>query len=163
MKTIRWGLLGAGKLLDRWLNGFRQVENAEIAGIASRTPETAEKQARKYGIREAMVYDELLERKDIDIMYIPVPHPAHKELAIRAMEAGFPVLVEKPAAVTEADWNEMCACAEKNHVFLMEAVWTRFSRSFKRCWMKSGPELSEKSGVYRQPLPTGSRMDTGED
>ena len=126
MDTIRWGLLGAGRLLDRWLKGFRQVEDAEIAGIASRTRETAEKQARKYGIKDAMIYDELLERKDIDVMYIPVPHPAHKELAIRAMEAGFPVLVEKPAAVTEADWNEMCACAEKNRAFLMEAVWTRF-------------------------------------
>ena len=57
MKTIRWGLLGAGKLLDRWLNGFRQVEDAEIAGIASRTRETAEKKALKYVITDAIVYD----------------------------------------------------------------------------------------------------------
>ena len=125
MKKIRWGLFGAGILLDRWLNGFRQVEDAEIAGIASRTLETARRQAKRYGIADAMTYDEMLERKDIDVMYIAVPHTAHKDLAIRAMEAGFPVLVEKPGAVTAADWNEIAACAERNHVFLMEAVWTR--------------------------------------
>lgn len=126
MNKIRWGLFGAGILLDRWLKGFRQTEDAEIAGIASRTMETAQRQAARYGIAEAMTYDEMLARKDIDIMYIAVPHTAHKALAIRAMEAGFPVLVEKPAAVTAADWQEMSECAERKNLFLMEAVWTRF-------------------------------------
>ena len=125
MGTIRWGLLGAGTLLHRWMKGFRQVEDAEITAIASRTPETASRMAERFGIREALSYDEILERKDIDIMYIPVPHTAHKELAVRAMEAGFPVLVEKPASVIAADWDEMTECAKANHVFLMEAIWTR--------------------------------------
>lgn len=124
MGKMRWGLLGSGKILDRWLKGFRQVEDAEIAGIASRTIETAQRRAIECGVADAMTYDDMLRRKDIDVMYIPVPHPAHKELAIRALEAGFPVLVEKPAAVTAADWAEMAAAAKANHVFLMEAVWT---------------------------------------
>lgn len=126
MSNIRWGLLGAGNLLNRWMNGFRQVEDAEIAAIASRTIETAKRMADRFGIPEALTYDEILQRDDIDIMYIPVPHPAHKELAIRALEAGFPVLVEKPAAVSAAEWEEMEACAKKHGVFLMEAIWTRF-------------------------------------
>ncbi len=132
MEKFRWGLLGAGVILDRWLKGFRQVENASIAGIASRTRETAERQAARYGIGDAMTYDELLARKDIDVMYIPVPHPAHKELAIRAMEAGFPVLVEKPAGVNTAEWDEMTACAGTNKVFLMEAVWTACFPAMRR-------------------------------
>ena len=45
MRKIRWGLLGAGVLLERWMKGFRQVEDAEIAAIASRTPETARRMA----------------------------------------------------------------------------------------------------------------------
>ncbi len=125
MEKIRWGFLGAGFLLNRWMKGFMQVEDAEIAAIASRTIDTARSMADRFGIRDAMTYEELLKRDDIDIMYIPVPHQAHKELAIRAMEAGFPVLVEKPAAVTSSDWEEMTACAKTHHVFLMEAVWTR--------------------------------------
>lgn len=125
MKKTRWGLLGAGVLLERWMKGFAQVEDAEVAAIASRTPQTARRMADRLGISDALSYDEILKREDIDVMYIPVPHTAHKELAIRAMEAGFPVLVEKPAAVNLGEWLQMEECAKKNNVFLMEAVWTR--------------------------------------
>ncbi len=125
-KRIRWGLLGAGAILNRWMKGAVQVGNMEIAAVSSRTPETAEKMRAKFGIPEALSYDELLERDDIDVVYVAVPHTAHKELAIRAMRAGKAVLVEKPAAVTAADWEEMTACAKECGVFLMEAVWTRF-------------------------------------
>lgn len=48
MNKIRWGLFGAGILLDRWLKGFRQTEDAEIAGIASRTMETAQRALLKF-------------------------------------------------------------------------------------------------------------------
>ena len=48
------------------------------------------------------------------------------ELAIKAMEAGKSVLVEKPAGINVHQWEKMTECAKKNQVFLMEAVWTRF-------------------------------------
>ena len=131
-RPVRWGLLGAGVILDRWLKGAMQAEDTQIAAVASRTIETAKRQAEKYGIPEALTYDEILARKDIDIMYIPVPHMAHKDLALRAMEAGFNVLVEKPAGVSAKEWDEMTACAAKNHVFLMEAVWTNCFPIMKR-------------------------------
>lgn len=123
---IRWGLMGAGALLTRWMRGAREAaDEAEIAAISSRTIETARRQAEAFGIPEAMTYEEMLKRQDLDVIYILTPHTAHRELAIKAMEAGFPVVVEKPAAVTAADWRSMAACAAKNRVFLMEAVWTR--------------------------------------
>ena len=122
---IRWGLLGAGSILSRWMKGFAEVNDAEIVAVASRTIASAEKAKETYGLPLALSYDELLARDDIDVVYIPVPHRAHKELAIRAMNAGKAVLVEKPAAVTAADFDEMAACAKENNVFLCEAVWTR--------------------------------------
>ena len=124
MRKIRWGLIGAGGLLPRWMNGAKQVDGIEISAIASRTRETAQRRSSEYSIPDAMTYDEILARRDLDVLYILTPHTAHKDLAIRAMEAGFPVVVEKPAAVTASDWDEMTACARRNGVFLMEAVWT---------------------------------------
>ena len=102
-RKIRWGLLGAGRILDRWMNGARQAEDMEIAAVASRTKERAQQMAERYDIPEALTYDEMINRSDIDIVYIPVPHTAHKELAISAMNHGKAVLVEKPA-----EW-ELCA------------------------------------------------------
>lgn len=125
-RKLRWGLLGAGVLLDRFMQGACQVEDSKIAAVASRTKETADRQAKKWNIPEVLTYDEMLRRKDFDVLYIPVPHTAHKDLAMRAMNTGHNVLVEKPGAVNASDWDEMTKCAKKNNVFLMEAVWTRF-------------------------------------
>lgn len=125
-RKIRWGLLGAGNILHRWMKGVRQVEDMEIAAVSSRTKERAQLMAETFQIPEALTYEELLAREDIDIVYIPVPHPAHKDLAIRAMNAGKAVLVEKPAGINARELDEMVACARKNGVFFMEAVWTRF-------------------------------------
>lgn len=125
-RKIRWGLLGAGKILDRWMKGACQIDDMEIVAVASRTRESAAKTAEKFQIPEVLTYEEMLSREDIDIVYIPVPHTAHMELAIKAMEAGKSVLVEKPAGINVHQWEKMTECAKKNQVFLMEAVWTRF-------------------------------------
>ncbi len=125
-KKIRWGLLGAGAILDRFLLGAMQFDDIEIVAVASRTEATAKKQAQKYNIPQVCTYEELLARQDIDIVYIPVPHTYHLELAVKAMNSKKNVLVEKPAGINEKQWDTMVECAKKNDVFLMEASWTRF-------------------------------------
>ena len=81
-RKIRWGLLGAGIILDRWMKGAQQVEDMEIVAVASRSRERACKMAQKFQIPEAVSYEEMLAREDIDVVYIPVPHTAHRELAL---------------------------------------------------------------------------------
>lgn len=125
-RKLRWGLLGAGKIVDRWMNGALQCGDMEITAVASRTRQTAEKTADKWNIPRVMTLEEMINSPDIDVTYIPVPHPAHKELAIQALQNHKAVLVEKPAAVNCHEFEEMCACARENHSFLMEATWTRF-------------------------------------
>ena len=130
MKEYKWGLLGAGGIIRRWSRGAAQTDGCILAKVASRTKEHAEKTAEELGITAAESYEALVSDPEIDICYVAVPHPFHKELAELAMNHGKHVLVEKPAAVAAADWEEMCRCAEKNGVFLMEAVWTRFFPAF---------------------------------
>ena len=72
-RKIRWGLLGAGKILDRWMKGACQIDDMEIVAVASRTRESAAKTAEKFQIPEVLTYEEMLSREDIDIVYIPVP------------------------------------------------------------------------------------------
>lgn len=125
-RKIRWGLLGSGSIVDRWISGAKQLNDVEIVAISSRTIESAQKMALKHEIPLALEYEALLEREDIDVVYIPVPHPAHKKMAIMAMEHGKSVLVEKPVCVNAGELIEVLACAKKNNVFFMEGVWTRF-------------------------------------
>lgn len=131
-RKVRWGLLGAGSILDRIMKGTAQFDDMEFVAIASRTIESAKRMAERYNIPEVMEsYEALVARDDIDVVYISAIHPAHKDLAIMAMNAGKAVLVEKPAAVNAADFAEMVECAKKNNVFLMEAFWMRFFPTFK--------------------------------
>jgi predicted dehydrogenase len=131
-RKIRWGLMGAGKIVNRWIKGARQLEDMDIVAVASRTMETSRNASTHFQIPEALTYEALVSREDIDVVYIPVPHNAHKELAVLAMEHGKSVLVEKPAAINTDELQEMIDCARKNKVFFMEAVWTRFFPMVKR-------------------------------
>lgn len=124
-KTV-WGVIGAGEILRRWIKGARQAEGTEIRAVASRSIVSARKAAAELGIPEALTIEELLSREDIKAVYIAVPHNAHREMAVRALEAGKHVLLEKPAAVNAVEFREIAACAARQHRFLMEAVWTRF-------------------------------------
>ena len=125
MKTYRWGILGAGGIVRRWMRGAVQTEGMEICAIGSRTLESAEKAAKELNIPKFGDYLSVVTDPEVEICYVAVPHPFHKELAELAMNHGKHVLVEKPATVTEKDWLSLCQCAKKNDVFLMEAVWTR--------------------------------------
>ncbi len=125
-ETIKWGIMGSGSIVDRWMRGAVQCDGMEIMAIASRNPGHARQKAEKYHIPLSGSYEQIAKMPEIQVVYIAALHTAHKELAILAMEHGKSVLVEKPAAVNRADLEEMLACAGKNHVFFMEAVWTRF-------------------------------------
>lgn len=123
---ICWGLLGAGAIVDRWIKGALQHEDMEIAAVASRSVERVRATAARWGIPEALSYEALLERKDIDVVYVAAPHTGHREMTLRALDKGKAVLVEKPAGVNAGEFEEMSAAARKRGLFLMEAAWTRF-------------------------------------
>ncbi len=125
MKTYRWGIMGAGGIIYRWMRGLNQSENAVVHCIGSRTIEHAEKTAKDLNIPKFGDYMSVVTDPEVDVCYIAVPHPFHKELAELAMDHGKHVLVEKPAAVSAAEWESMTECAKRNGVFLMEAMWTR--------------------------------------
>lgn len=126
MDKIRWGLMGAGAIIDRWILGAMQHDDMEIVCCGSRTIESAKKMAKKYKISNACTYDELLMRDDIDVVYVAVPHTSHKELTIKALKAGKHVLCEKPAGINANEWYEMVDTAKECGKFLMEASWTKF-------------------------------------
>ncbi len=126
-ETIKWGIMGSGAIVDRWMRGAAQCcDEMELVAISSRNLENARKKAERYSIPKVMTYEEMAENTEIQVIYIAALHTAHKKLAMLAMEHGKSILVEKPAGVNEAELREMISCAEENNVFFMEAVWTRF-------------------------------------
>lgn len=126
MKKVRFGVIGLGSIANKFCTDLVQSKSAKLEAVASRSTKKAEAFAEKYSCEKSYGdYLSLAQDKDIDIIYIAVPHVFHKKIAIMCMEAGKNVLCEKPAGVNEGELLEMIASAKKNDVFFMEGMWTR--------------------------------------
>ena len=126
MKKIRFGIVGTGNIAHRFAQAIANVPQAELTSVASRTQECADRFAEEFHIPVRFASYEAMAASDcIDAAYIAVPHSLHKACSVLMMEHGKHVLCEKPMAVTAREAEEMFACAAKNHVFLMEAMWAR--------------------------------------
>ncbi len=127
MDKTRWGILGTGRIAGDFATGLAAEEDATVVAVGSRTQDTADRFADRFGIpNRHPTYDALAADPEVDIIYIATPHPLHRENTIACLQAGKAVLCEKPFAINAAEAQEMIDCARANGVFLMEAMWTRF-------------------------------------
>ena len=150
---IRWGFVGTGRIAHKFANEMRQVEEAQPVAVFGRNIEKAQKFAEEYHVSN--VYnsmDEFIKCSEIDIAYIAVTHPYHRDYAIKCLEAKIPVLCEKPMAPNAAQEREMIECAEKNDVFFMEAIWTRMFPISRQViqWLDEGRigDLIAMNGIF---------------
>src|SRR6266704_2304495 len=92
------------------------------AAVAGRDFDRTERYAREQGIERAMHgYQSLIDDPAVDAAYIALPNSLHAEWTIRALEAGKPVLCEKPLCGTLADTERVLAVARETGTLLWEA------------------------------------------
>ncbi|WP_169579636.1 Gfo/Idh/MocA family protein [Saccharospirillum impatiens] len=124
----RWAVIGTGGMADQFVADARYGQGGEFVAVCSRSQASAQTFADRHGIALAVAdIDALLERDDIDVVYIASPHTHHLKQAVAAMEAGKAVLVEKPATLNAAQTRHLYETAERCQVLCVEALWTRFS------------------------------------
>ncbi|MFK8059054.1 MAG: Gfo/Idh/MocA family protein [Polaribacter sp.] len=126
-KTIKWGIIGLGKIAQKFATDLATVENAELVAVASRSQENADEFAKKYNVKKAYSsYEDLTKDTEVDAVYIATPHSFHKEHSILCLQNKKAVLCEKPFAMNLQEVTEMITVAKENNVLLMEALWTFF-------------------------------------
>jgi predicted dehydrogenase len=126
MSNFNWGILGPGGIAKAFAEDLKKLDGHSIAAVGSRTLSNAQSFASTFGGTAYGSYEELVADPQVDAIYVATPHPAHKENVILALNAGKPVLCEKPFAVNAAEAQQMVDAAHKNGVALMEAMWARF-------------------------------------
>ena len=124
---FRWGILGPGGIAKKFATGLRALDDAQLVAVGSRSRDRANAFADAFDVphRHAS-YEALARDSEVDAIYVATPHPFHKEHSILCLEAGKPVLCEKPFAINQHETREMIEVAQREGVFLMEAMWTRF-------------------------------------
>jgi UDP-N-acetylglucosamine 3-dehydrogenase len=107
---LRLAVLGCGQaavLAARALRGLRGVSCA----YASRQPERAARFAQKLGGRAFASYEEALASADVDAVLVATPPASHFELALRALDCGKSVVLEKPPTLRTGELDALATAA----------------------------------------------------
>jgi predicted dehydrogenase len=126
MSDFNWGILGPGGIARAFAKDLNFIQGHTIAAVGSRSLKNAQRFSETFGGIAYGSYEELVGDPSIDAIYVATPHPAHHDNVILALNAGKPVLCEKPFAVDAQQAQAMVDAASRNSVALMEAMWARF-------------------------------------
>jgi predicted dehydrogenase len=93
---IKFGVLGCANIANRAvIPAIKEASNAEAYAIAGRNAEKLQQFKEEHGFKKTyQSYDELLDDKDVDAIYIPLPNGLHYEWALKALKKGKHVLCE---------------------------------------------------------------------
>src|SRR6266404_4507100 len=123
---IRWGIIGTGRIAHELADALRRLPGAELFSVGSRSAETAGRFADEFGIpRPYGSYHALVNDPQVDLIYVATPHSCHADNTRLALNAGKPVLCEKPFTINAVEAREVIALARARKLFVMEAMWTR--------------------------------------
>jgi predicted dehydrogenase len=130
--SFGWGIIGPGRIAHRFADAVHQLPNTHLALVQGRGATRAEAFAKHWtrdgvsAIPSTTSLTALLSDPSVDAVYIATPHPFHADAIAQCLNAGKPVLCEKPLVTDAITAQELSALAHVRKVFLMEAVWTRF-------------------------------------
>lgn len=127
MAKIKVGIIGAGKIAAIMADTVSRMRGAEMYAVASRNMDKAMEFASIHHVtRPYGSYEDMLSDPAVELVYIATPHPFHFEHAKMCIDAGKPVLVEKPFCVNAKEAEELLSYAKKKGVFITEAMWVRY-------------------------------------
>ncbi len=117
-----FGIIGTGFISSNLCDAIKLVDNANAYAIYSRSEETGQKFKADNGVE--VVYTDLdlmLADDEIKIVYVASPNNMHFNQAIKAIEAGKHVLIEKPITLLSDQIDKLYKLAKKQNVLVMEA------------------------------------------
>ncbi|MCR2804631.1 Gfo/Idh/MocA family protein [Paenibacillus soyae] len=134
MKTIKWGIIGCGNVTEvKSGPGFQKAEGSSLVAVMRRNGELAADYAARHGVPKWYDdADQLIADPEVDAVYVATPPSSHKEFAIKCAEAGKPVYVEKPMALSGEECEEMIAACKERGVPLFIAYYRRALPYFLR-------------------------------
>jgi D-xylose 1-dehydrogenase (NADP+, D-xylono-1,5-lactone-forming) len=142
-KPVRLGIMGAGRILERFLPGAERSQAIELAAIASRDVERGRTVGAAHGIPTTYgSYDELLADSTIDAVYICLPNSLHHPWTMRSLAAGKHVICEKPYSTSAAEVDEAHDLADARGLVLTEGFMWRHAPHALR-FLEELPRIGE--------------------
>jgi len=124
-RKVRVAVVGTGEFGRNHARVYRELENAELAGVFDQDGSRAREIAKDFQTRAFQGIAEL--RGAVDAASVAVPTEAHREIGCALLEMGIDVLIEKPMARTVREADELIGAAERNRRILQVGHVERFN------------------------------------
>ncbi len=132
MGDYSWGIIGSGGIAGQMARTLRDMSDARLVGVASRTPERARAFGEEHQTAAYDSIEEMLDSGGVDAIYVASSNHLHQADAMAALERDIPVLCEKPLTLDAASSRALVETARARDTFLMEAMWMRFQPFWSR-------------------------------
>ena len=130
---MKLGIVGSGMIVEDLLSFINQIPSIQLIHISGtqRSEEKVKKLCEKHQFKRCSTsYDELLNDKEVDTIYIGLPNHLHYEYTKQALLANKNVILEKPFTSTIEEAKELEKLAIENHLFLWEAIINQYVPNF---------------------------------
>lgn len=132
---VRFGIIGTGRISDWVLKGAAQDPRIRVTAVCSRTKEAAEAFVQRNPLAAgAKVYtsvEDMAADPEVDAVYVGTPNQTHCPYTLTCLNAGKPVLCEKPLAINAQEGRAMAEAAQRNGCLLMEAMVSTLNPNFR--------------------------------
>lgn len=127
MKKIKWGIIGCGDVCERKSGpAFYKIKNSSLNAVMRRDEDMLKDFAARHNVKKYYTdVDNLINDSDVNAIYVATPPNTHKEYAIKVMQAGKPVYVEKPMALNYRECLDMVQVSKKTGQKLFVAFYRR--------------------------------------
>lgn len=150
-KKVKVAIIGTGWIAESHVKALKKMPDVEIVALADLVPGKAEAFAEKFEVEGARCYlsDEDLikaEKDNLDCVTICTYNTQHAPCAIRALEAGLHVMLEKPFTVTLDEAIEVMKAEKKSGKVLTIGFQPRMSENMQM--IKKIVESGELGEIY---------------
>lgn len=141
MELAKVGVLGAGFISSHHIRALQAIRDVRIVAVCDTGYQQAVRTQQQWGIEQGFhSLSDMLQACELDVVHVLLPPPLHAEAAISCMEAGCHVFVEKPAAVSVAECENMRNSAAVlgrtvgvNHNARYHPVFRRLTQEIRKC------------------------------
>jgi predicted dehydrogenase len=128
LDKIKVALVGTGGWARQHARVFSQHPAVELCAVAGRNSERVQRRADEFGIRAYTGISQMIEREKPAFVSVCLPNQHHLDGTLRVIEAGCPLLVEKPLTFDLGEADRLLAEAEKRSLFFAINFNHRYAR-----------------------------------
>ena len=124
---LNWGIIGTGGIANAFAQDIKKLKNHRLSAVLSRSSINAN--AFSSSFQECDGYttmDDFLNRPKLDAVYVATPNTLHCNQTIESLNAGIPVLCEKPFSINQKEAKKMVEASVNSNTALLDGMWMRY-------------------------------------